>query len=378
MVEIGPSSPRPRRILGFEPFDSGSHRAVRESIERHSRHRWMWLTRPGRAWKWRMRLAAVEMFEQAQRAGVLDAPFDAVFATSLMSLSDLRALMARAGRGGVPFILYLHENQAIYPTRDDAPGPDNWDANYALTNLSSILAADRVIFNSAWNRDSFIEGIEALLRRAPDLELHDIASRLRSIAQVIWPPVEPPDMSAQGGSATGEWRTRRAANDGAIRIVWPHRWEHDKGPDALLDIARHHAESLNLRFIILGQRFRDVPPAMIKLQQRFADRIDHCGFVDDRCEYWQWLSRADWVLSTARHEFFGIAVVEALLAGCLPWLPDRLSYREILPDATRNLSPVTPPRDPEAVREAIRAHLAPARAEESVRRLDRVIEETIN
>jgi glycosyltransferase involved in cell wall biosynthesis len=41
--------------------------------------------------------------------------------------------------------------------------------------------------------------------------------------------------------------------------------------------------------------------------------------------------RGDIVISTAWQENFGIAVVEAMAHGCLPLLPDRLSYPEILP-----------------------------------------------
>jgi glycosyltransferase involved in cell wall biosynthesis len=39
------------------------------------------------------------------------------------------------------------------------------------------------------------------------------------------------------------------------------------------------------------------------------------------------------VVSTAEHEFFGIAVVEAMAAGAFPVLPDRLVYPERIPDS---------------------------------------------
>ncbi len=37
------------------------------------------------------------------------------------------------------------------------------------------------------------------------------------------------------------------------------------------------------------------------------------------------------MLSTAIHEFFGVSIVEAIYCGCLPVLPNRLSYPELLP-----------------------------------------------
>ena len=134
------------------------------------------------------------------------------------------------------------------------------------------------------------------------------------------------------------------------------------------------SEKLDLRWTVLGEQFPQVPPQMSELERRHGARIDHFGFEPDRARYWEHLARCDWVLSTARHEFFGVAVVEALLAGCLPWLPPRLSYPELLPPEARNLTPAKPPKDPAATAARIRAHLEPALAANAVGTIDDAIE----
>jgi glycosyltransferase involved in cell wall biosynthesis len=363
------------RVLAFEPYDAGSHRAVRESITRHSRWTWRWITRPGRAWKWRMRLAAVELVDAAGEAGALDERPDVLFATSLMDVAGLVALLPPALRT-LPVVLYMHENQAAYPTGhrtapEAGPAADR-DVQFALTNLASILAADLTIWNSDWNRRSFVEEITALLRHAPDTPLRELGRRIDERSVVIWPPVEPPPEDAvlhnreQGGIG--------ASSGGGVRVAWPHRWEHDKGPEELLALAEAHSEALDLRWTILGQQFRETPEALEAFRSRLDARVDHLGHVEDRADYWQHLGRCDWVLSTARHEFFGVAVVEAMLAGCLPWLPDRLSYPELLPPIARGLSPMNPPDDARAVRAQLAAHLEPALAPNAVTRIDDALE----
>jgi hypothetical protein len=58
-----------------------------------------------------------------------------------------------------------------------------------------------------------------------------------------------------------------------------------------------------------------------------------CGYVESKHEYRQWLRRGTAVISTAIQENFGIAVVEAIRYGCIPLLPNRLVYPEIIPEA---------------------------------------------
>jgi hypothetical protein len=205
-----------------------------------------------------------------------------------------------------------------------------------------------------------------IVRRANAVRLGDWQERVAARSAVIWPPVEAPPSEAGAARAA---RPR----DAAVRVAWPHRWEHDKGPDELLELAERHSERLDLRWRILGWRFPQVPEALAEFEGRFASRIEHFGHEPDRARYWKHLGECDWVLSTARHDFFGVAVVEALLAGCLPWLPERLSYPELLPPEARGLSPARPPKDRERVVAAIRAHLAPALAPNAVALIDEAI-----
>ncbi len=310
-----------------------------------------------------MRLAAIELVQAASQAGGFDPLPNVIFVTSLLSAADLRAILP-ANLRAVPLVLYMHENQAAYPTSHRGEVDPKRDVHFALTNLTSALAADLVIFNSDWNRRSLLAGLDKILDHAPDAAVGEWRSTLESRSTVIWPPVEPPPPSVDAEKE----RSRVLHN--SIRVVWPHRWEHDKGPDELLEIARRWTEPLNLRWTILGQQFSKLPPALSEFRGRFADSIDHMGFEPERNRYWQHLRRCDWVLSTARHEFFGVAVVEALLAGCLPWLPDRLSYPELLPPAARNLTPAEPIERPSLVLSEIARHLQSAHAASAVVRLD--------
>jgi len=50
--------------------------------------------------------------------------------------------------------------------------------------------------------------------------------------------------------------------------------------------------------------------------------------VENRREYCKWLKTADILPVTSNHEFFGIAVLEAIYCGVRALLPKRLSYPE--------------------------------------------------
>jgi len=313
----------------------------------------------------------VELVDLAGTAGGFDETPDLVFTTGLLDAAQLRAMLPAPVRAR-PLVVYMHENQAAYPASDQVSEQNrSRDAHLVVTNLASLLASDRILWNSAFNRDSFLEGAVELLRHAPGRNSGGWCETIRERSHIAWPPVEPIPEAVLRNPADGGYA------DGTL-VAWPHRWEHDKGPEELLSLADQLAEPLDLRFVLLGERSSRVPDALDRLRARHGGRIIHDGWVEDRSEYLGWLAASDWVLSTARHEFFGIAVVEALLCGCLPWLPRRLSYPELLPEGAHGLSPENPPADRAGLLGRIRSHLAGALAPTAVGRIDDLVEDVLS
>ncbi len=300
-------------VLALEPYYGGSHQAFLDGWVRRSRHDWTLLTLPAHGWKWRMRHAPLTFARKVAELPGQGAGFDAVVCTDMLGLAELRGLVAAALRD-VPAIAYFHENQLTYPNRRNDPR----DLHFGLMNFTTAISAERVWFNSAYHRDAFCNALADTLASMPDHQHLDEVTRLRAEVILQPPPVEDPG------------RPDRPRQDGPLRIAWAARWEHDKRPDVFFDaLERMSKRDIAFRVSVMGERFRQHPECFDRARDRLANRIDHWGFLPDRAEYVDALRRADVFVSTAEHEFFGLAAVEAALAGCLPVLPDRLAYPEV-------------------------------------------------
>ena len=138
-------------------------------------------------------LFATNEHARRQEAGESATDPDAIFATSMLALADLRAALPGALRSK-PHVLYMHENQAAYPVSDHVERTiRDQDSHLAFTNLASIEAADRVLWNSVWNRDSFIAGMETTLAHAPERSVDRWQDRLLNKSVITPPPIEPPE-----------------------------------------------------------------------------------------------------------------------------------------------------------------------------------------
>ena len=303
------------RILFLEAFFGGSHRAFAEGLQRHSRHTIELLTLPDRFWKWRMRGAALHM---APRIPPLER-FDLLMATNLVSMSDLRALLAPRH---LPTVVYFHENQLTYPV---ASG-DLRDVHFGFTDITTALAADEIWFNSHSHRDAFLAALPAFVQQMPDARPGWITAAIERRASVLYPGCEfPPLPSAPVAPAP--------AADAPPLIIWNHRWEFDKNPEAFFEALYTLAdEGRAFEVAVLGECFQDQPKCFLAARERLGERIVHFGFAPATDDYHRWLQRGHVVVSTALQENFGFSVVEAVRQGCLPLLPRRLSYPEIIPE----------------------------------------------
>jgi glycosyltransferase involved in cell wall biosynthesis len=119
---------------------------------------------------------------------------------------------------------------------------------------------------------------------------------------------------------------------GSPLILWNHRWEHDKNPEAFFRILAALAEEgRDFRLAVLGAPGSNPPPAFETARRQLADRIVAFGYADSFAAYARWLWAADLLPVTSRHDFFGISVMEALYCRTRPLLPRRMAYPELLP-----------------------------------------------
>lgn len=312
------------RILVLSAYDATSHRLWRERLQGlFPDYAWTCLSLPPRHFNWRLR--GNSLLWGFAEGEILQAEYDLLLATSMVDLSSLRGFIPKLAR--LPTIVYFHENQFVYPAgrqRSDNVEP-------LLVPLYAALCADRIVFNSAFNRATFLDGAEKLLQRLPDTLPTEVRQRLRASSVI---PVPLPALARS---------SRRETSADRLEVVWNHRWEYDKGTDLLLALVQEiHSRSLPIRLHVVGEQFREQPVAFTTIDTLLNELATttglprgHFAHIEAAEQYYDLLRTCDVVLSTARHDFQGLAIQEAVLSGCAPLAPDALVYPEYLAPAHR-------------------------------------------
>ena len=316
------------QILLLSAYDANSHQYWRKGLRQYCQSTWSnqsnitELVLPARFFNWRIR--GNGLYWSIAKRSILEARYDVVLATSMVDLATLRGLVPHLCH--IPNILYFHENQFAYPQSSNANKAQmqgRADAVAAMmVQLYSALAADRIVFNSEYNRTTFLTGVDDLLQQLPDCVPPGVVATLGEKAQVL--PV-PLNRAIETKCLT------KGASRKPFTVVWNHRWEFDKGPDGLLHCLQALPENLPFTFHIIGQSFRRVPDAFAAIKRLLEARnwLGHWGYIEDVDTYLAVLKQSQCVLSTARHDFQGLSVLQAVQAGCVPVVPDRLAYREL-------------------------------------------------
>ncbi len=261
--------------------------------------------------------AAVTLAEQFMK---LNIEYDLIIAGDMIDLALFKSLIKTPVK--TKFVLYFHENQLAYPwSPDDADVSFQRDAHYAFINYSSALCADFCFFNSNYHKNIFLKSLRVFLAGFPDYNNLDTVDKIERKSSVLYLGCDLKKFDCIENNAN---------YNGILRILWNHRWEYDKNPDAFYDfLAAIKTENVDFRLILTGEKFKKVPPVLNKIRNDFSDRIIFDGFAESQEEYARLLKSAHLLPVTNIQDFFGISILEAVYCGAVPLLPERLSYTEI-------------------------------------------------
>ncbi|XP_003742354.1 glycosyltransferase-like domain-containing protein 1 [Galendromus occidentalis] len=297
--------------LIVEPFYGGSHAQLMELFVREfqSQTPFELISMRATKWHWRARTSALWLSQNIPR----ERGFKKLFITSVVNLAELLGLRRDLAEIEEK-IVYFHENQLDYPVLDEKER----NFQYGYNQIMTALAADRVIFNSGYNASSFLSRIDSFLNKQPDYHTQ-CRHLIEKKCSVLFFPINLERFNSPSG------------ND-VLHILWPHRWEHDKDPNAFFEVLRDlKGSGCSFEVSVLGESYGEVPPVFHEARDFLEGMIRNWGYASSRDEYSNILRSSDIVVSTAIHEFYGVAVLEAVFCGAYPLVPNRLSYPELLP-----------------------------------------------
>ena len=230
----------------------------------------------------------------------------------MVDLATIKGLHPRLAN--VPCLYYFHENQFAYPVSKEQH--DSVDPQ--MVQLYGALAANQLLFNSVYNQDSFLSGVDQLLKKLPDEVPDNIVSTLKNKCSVLPVPIK------------SVIKIDKQQKNKKL-ILWNHRWEYDKAPQVFADaLIQLKHKGIDFELALLGERAEKKPAALLQIELQLNDNIIINQKVS-RERYLSYLSQANIVVSSAIHEFQGLSILEAVSAGATPLVPDDLCYREQYP-----------------------------------------------
>lgn len=309
------------KILILEPFFSGSHKQWAESFAEHSSHEVEIMSLEGRHWKWRMEGAAVSF---ANKVKELNSTPDLILASDMLDVAGFAGL-ARNIIKDIKIGIYFHENQLTYPwSPTDQDVELKRDLHYGFKNYTSALAADFILFNSNYHKESFLNALPDFLKIFPDHKEMQNIEIIRNKSEVLHLGLDLQKFK--------QFDFSEEPNDRWAKILWNHRWEYDKNAEDFFGALKEIKErGIKFKLIVLGESYSKIPDVFKEAEQHFKEEILHWGYVEEFKEYAKFMHIADILPVTSNQDFFGISVIEAMACNVIPLLPKRLAYPEHLP-----------------------------------------------
>lgn len=300
------------KIAAIETYYGGAHQVFIDGLIKHSRHNITLFSLPYQLWRSRIKESASEIIQNVDNLS----EFDLIFTTSFCNVAELKALI---GPTCPPIVLYVHENQHTYPRSPN----QKRDYQIEWINFMNTVTADLVIYNSDFHRNSYHRSLKTYIKKTPQTTLSPEywIKRAQKRSITLYPGTDTPDNIS-----------KRSSGHKRPRILWNHRWDHDKQPTVFLKtLIRCMDAGYDFEVILLGETPSVPSKKYNNLIDQLSERIVQNGYVQSRDDYFSLLISADIVISTAIQENFGLSIVEAIQCGCFPILPHRLSYPELIP-----------------------------------------------
>lgn len=302
-------------ILAIEPYYSGSHRAFLKGLMENSAHHIIPIKLDYRRWKWRMHGDSVKLAEMSSHVS------DEIDLLLVSSMTNLPAFLALTNPrfAFTPKVMIMHENQLTQPM----PEGEERDLTYCYINYLSMLSADKLLFTTDHHLNELMGALPEFLDHFPDDKHYNTIDQIREKSLVMYPGLNLSVFDAQSDT--------RDKNKRPV-IVWNQRWQFDRNPTLFFKVL-NRLNDIDLEFdlILAGDTQHKKPEEFEKAWKRFGDQITHFGYVENVENYSKLLHSGDIVVSTATHEFFCVAIMEAIYCGCHPLVPNRLHYPELIP-----------------------------------------------
>ncbi|XP_041897521.1 glycosyltransferase-like domain-containing protein 1 isoform X4 [Corvus kubaryi] len=340
-------------VLLIEPFYGGSHKQLMDLLQEELQEDCVLCTLPAKKWHWKARTSALYFMQTVPTSS----NYRILFASSVLNLAELAAL--RPDLGKLKKVLYFHENQLAYPVQKCQERDFQYGYNqilswfmpeHKLAHLEKVIGVKR-------NGDSYqSEGLpgqqesRAVMKTSdahPESGLCEPQPGLCTTQHEGLPSPPAAPAQAEAPESTNpyqgedkQWLTFNLSNilsgldyqQRPLHIAWPHRWEHDKDPETFFKVLMKLKEQdLPFYVSVLGETFSEIPDIFSEAREVLGSSVLHWGYLPSKDDYFRALCTADVVISTAKHEFFGVAMIEAVHCGCYPLCPKALVYPEIFP-----------------------------------------------